>query len=120
MRESYINVPSRSIVTLSPSFNTPGKWWVNRVSVLPDHRGRGIAARLLTQVCGDADRAGVILRAYVSPDVSGSGLDFDQLRGFYAQYGFVDHPERPGDMTRPPLPDSPGRGVPEGGVNARI
>jgi len=103
MRESYIDFPTRSIVTLSPSLNTPGKWWVNRVSVLPKHRGgSGIASRLLSEACADADREGVILRAYVSPDVSGTGLGFDELRRFYSRYGFDDAGAARGDMTRHP------------------
>jgi len=102
MRESYIDEPTRSIVTLSPSLNTPGKWWVNRVSVLGEHRGSGIAARLLGEACADADTEGVVLRAHVSPDVSGQGLGFDELRSFYNRYGFDDARAVPGNMTRLP------------------
>ena len=103
MRESYIDIETRSIVTISPSTNTPNKWWVNRVSVHKEHRGNKIAAKLVTEMCGDADLNGVTLRAYVSPDMSGEGLDFEQLRQFYGRYGFVDKPEAPGDMTRHPV-----------------
>lgn len=86
MELNYADPATRSIVSLStPVF--PG-WTINRVSVLPPHRGQGIARSLMAQVIEDADDEGVNLWLEVRPDASGTGLTFRQLFEWYSRLGF--------------------------------
>lgn len=111
MKHHYADIATRSIVSLHDALDDPTQWWVTRVSVLPEHRGNGIAGRLLDLVCADADAEGVTLWLHVSPDISEgelladtppTALDFDALREFYTRRGFTEPTGLEGEMVRPP------------------
>lgn len=87
MRNTYYDADTRSIITLDPE-QRPGGWTISRVSVLPRHRGKGIASRLLTEVTDAADTENEVLYLEPLPDASGTGLDRDQLIAFYERHGF--------------------------------
>lgn len=102
MRSSYYDEATRSIISLtSPMELYPG-WTINRVSVLPPHRGKGLARKLMAEVLFDADMEGVLLYLEVQPDGSPTGLDFDQLMSWYRRLGFDDSPFGYPTMFRPP------------------
>lgn len=89
MRSSYFDRESRSIISLTaPGELYPG-WTINRVSVLPPHRGRGLARKLMAEVLFDADTERVRLYLEVQPDISGTGLTREQLDEWYSRLGFA-------------------------------
>lgn len=58
---------------------------VNRLSIPPKMRGKGVARKLLTELCNDADAEGVVVKLEFSPYV---GMDHARLRKLYAEFGF--------------------------------
>lgn len=87
MHNTYYDIATRSMINLDPE-QRPGGWTISRVSVLPPHRGKGLTARLLTEVTDAADAEGVTLYLEPIPDASRTGLDRDQLIAFYERHGF--------------------------------
>jgi GNAT superfamily N-acetyltransferase len=83
---------------------SPTRAWIDWVFVPPEHRGEGLAGRLLRCVLADADAAGVAIS--LEPKAC-AGLDQRALERWYEGYGFVDSGRR-GDLgqvfTRPALP----------------
>lgn len=88
MKNHYADLETRSIISLSPPGDHYPSWTINRISVLPQHRGKSIASILLDQVCADADNENVTLYLEVQPDMSATGLTYDQLTAFYSRRGF--------------------------------
>lgn len=102
MKHHYADAPTRSIVSLHPAPDNATQWWITRVSVLPPHRGNGIASRLLDLVCADADAEGITLWLGISPDIADvTALPYEELEAFYERRGFVNQ-EDGGIMKRPP------------------
>ena len=71
---------------------------VNRINVPERHRGRRYGAILLSEVCTEADRCGVLLR--LVPLESG-GLSTTELEAWYTRRGFVQRSN--GYFYREPL-----------------
>lgn len=88
MRSCYFDAATRSIIDLTPPGELYPGWTINRVSVLPPHRGQGLARKLMAEVLFDADTERVRLYLEVQPDVSKTGLTFDQLMSWYQRLGF--------------------------------
>jgi GNAT superfamily N-acetyltransferase len=87
MYNVYYDAGTRSMIDLDPS-QRPGGWTISRVSVLPPHRGKGLASKLLTEVTTAADSENVILYLEPIPDASRTGLTRDQLIAFYERHGY--------------------------------
>lgn len=103
MIESRFDEETRSIISCSRAINSVDKWWINRINVPPEHRGKRIASRMLSETCKEADEQGITLRLHVSPDASGTGLNFEELAAFYERYGFYQtFAYEDGDLTRLP------------------
>ena len=70
-------------------------WWLDRVTineimVLPEHRRRGIARRILSEILAKTDALRLTVELTVDPLDSGSGgPSRDDLSRFYATLGFV-------------------------------
>jgi len=75
------------------SLQPDGAWYINRINVPEEFRGKGYGTRLLKQVLQDADAEGAIL--LLDPVPSG-GLSRRELTDWYLRYGFEIRP-RPGD-----------------------
>lgn len=76
--------------------------WLEEVAVHPDHRGQGLATRLLTEVIAELGSQELRLCCEVFPpdwDVHRPGLDVDQLRAWYGRYGF--QPDSGSRLVRP-------------------
>jgi len=58
---------------------------ITRINVPKPHRGKGIAHKLLTQCCDDADILGIDLWLEIQ---SSDGLSYDQLEAWYKRHGF--------------------------------
>ena len=99
MKSNYYDRETRSIISLSPPvelyLGVLEPWEINRVSVLPPHRGKGIARRLMAEVLADADTEGITLGLSVAPDLSDTGLDFQTLYDWYTRCGFIPFPTPP-------------------------
>lgn len=67
---------------------------INDLWVPEQSRGKGYAATLLDQVCGEADRVGMHLLVEPNPYASG-GKDRIELVGFYMSRGFEQLPDTP-------------------------
>lgn len=70
------------------------------ISVKSECQGRGDAARLMYAVCDEADREWITLVLTVAP--FGDGLTEEQLKRFYARFGFIEFQAEPCLMTRAP------------------
>ena len=70
---------------------------LTRINVPREHRGRGIASKLLKRITADADRTGTTLYAWVSPS---DGLGENALSAWYRRNGF--RLEQTRRMTRTP------------------
>lgn len=84
----------RSIADLSDI--GAGRWEINRINVLPQHRGQGYGRALLKRVLEDADAEGIILELSVHAtgreDVD---PDFLALSAWYQRNGFDwEEPDR--------------------------
>lgn len=75
------------------------------IEVGREHRGKGVASRLLEQVLTDADEAGVQMALVVEPDGSIDSLDHDALEAFYRRHGFREYEYGRG-LLRPPKADA--------------
>jgi predicted GNAT family acetyltransferase len=102
MRTGYFDMDTRAIVSLDPVIRTnTGKdhTWIVRVNTPERHRNRGLATRLMEEVCADADKEKVIL--YLGITASGP-LDGKRLAKFYARFGFVFYDQHSASMVRNP------------------
>lgn len=81
------------------------KAWIDWVFVPPSYRGKGIAGRVLREVCADADLAGVSLGLEAR---ACAGLTQAQLEAWYGSFGFVVTGEKGefGPVLRRPASDS--------------
>ncbi|MFF5968233.1 GNAT family N-acetyltransferase [Streptomyces collinus] len=76
--------------------------WLEEIAVHPDHRGRGLASRLLTAALEKFGTQQVGLSCEVFDPafpVHRPGLDADQLHAWYRRHGF--QPEDGRNLTRP-------------------
>ena len=111
MRTGFMDISSRAMINLSQDMlsNDPyNTYVVNRVSVpmsIPSNRGKGIASRLFTEVCAEADRQGITLMLIISPDGSPGSLTREQLTAWYQRLGFHPDEEHPGWWIRLPRTD---------------
>lgn len=104
MKTFYMDRDTRSCIDVAqPGELYPGHT-ICRVSVLPQHRGQGLARQLMNEVLTDADFEWVPLYLDVQPDASGTGLDFHLLYQFYLRCGFVQSPYGYPSMVRHPHP----------------
>lgn len=67
------------------------------VNLRSDSQRKGYASALMHQVCGEADRTGVIL--IVQPGQFDAGMTTEQLEKWYAKFGFVALPKDEGNPT---------------------
>lgn len=91
MRSDYMDVPTRSIISLDQAQYAPD-WTVVRVSVLWPHRHKGFGSMLLKRVCEDADREEITLWLHVQSDWPSIGvydLTRRDLTAWYSRYGFA-------------------------------
>jgi GNAT superfamily N-acetyltransferase len=103
---AYLDREARAVLNVIPlSGFEPNARIIARVIVPEAHANRGVAERLLTEVCRDADRLGVPL--YLVPVPGRHGVDVHRLVRWYGRHGFTWYPE-PGRsrlyMRRPPCP----------------
>lgn len=84
MKICYFDAGTRSIIDLTP---TGSAYMINRISVLPPHRGRGHASLLMRQVVDDADEEGAILQLSIEPGIN-SSMGFHALFRWYTRWGF--------------------------------
>lgn len=75
------------------------------IEVGREHRGKGIASKLLKQVLADADEAGAQVALVVEPDGSIDSLDYASLEAFYQRHGFREYEHGRG-LIRPPKADA--------------
>lgn len=75
------------------------------IEVGREHRGKGIASKLLRQILSDADEHGVQVALVVEPDGSIDSLDYDSLEAFYRRHGFREYEYGRG-LIRPPKADA--------------
>jgi GNAT superfamily N-acetyltransferase len=94
MRDTYCDAAHGATVCLWQIAGLGG-WLITRVEVNRRHRGKGVASRLLDEVCADADRERATLLLAIEPD--GTGLGFEELEAFYRRRGFIRW--NPGDET---------------------
>lgn len=71
---------------------------ITRLNVAHRYRGQGVATRLMTECCADADREGETLWLECSPYPD---TDPVRLRLLYERHGFTET-DIPGFFTRPP------------------
>ncbi len=88
MKTAYYDSDTRAMVNLYHPEDAPDdEWTVTRVQVpRAEDRDKGIATRLLTEVCREADDEGVTLFIYVAPEepeISVAGL-----YRLYEKFGF--------------------------------
>ena len=79
---------SHGTVELKPGFENT--WRLGYLGVRPEHRGQGHGSRMLKEITGAADKAGVAIHATVQPDKG--GLNKRQLHSWYKRAGFVRQP----------------------------
>lgn len=99
LKPNYVDKPTRSILSLdSGIIDRPG-WTITRISVLPPHRGKGIASRLIRECIRDANIDGITLFLEVVPDVE-VGEDYEAARKrlikWYESLGFKPRHEEEG------------------------
>lgn len=97
MKETFFHVPSRAIINLIPLAHSGDRldFWVARVSTPPASRGRGIATRLMRELCDECDKHGADLYLGISPS---GGLDLMQLHKWYEKFDFVQDPRHPNHL----------------------
>jgi ribosomal protein S18 acetylase RimI-like enzyme len=95
----YIDEPTRSIADVSVGVLDPAWAWIHRINVPAPHRGKGIASKLLREICDDADSENLEVRLVVLPS---GDLNFTDLYEWYGRYGFTDVKVR-GEMSRLPV-----------------
>lgn len=85
--------------TSVPAHMRGGLLEVSHVFTPEQHRGQGYASLLMQRVCVEADEAGKVLLLMPKPyDVV--AMDRDQLRDWYARFGFVPIQASPLIMAR--------------------
>lgn len=98
-----MDLATRSILSLDWSDGRPGGPTITRVSVLPPHRRKGIASRLLRECLEEADRFELNLYLEPIPSAGADGPDRDQLIAWYESFGFEPYgPERGFTWVRRP------------------
>lgn len=89
MKTVYMHQETRSIADLTHVNqwldDSRNLWEVNRISVLPTHRGRGLGSKMLREIVADADLEGVELVLDILPS---GALNGDELADWYRRYGF--------------------------------
>lgn len=75
---------------------------VNRVSVHPKLRGKGIAKLLLSNLCDLAYKNNIVLELAVSPDLTCNSLDYDRLVNLYEKFNFKSEEDLSSIMVRLP------------------
>ena len=88
MRECYFDEETRAIADLISHGDLAGNLIITRINVPKEHRGKGIARKLLKEILFDADKDRVILHLEVSPS---DGLNREQLVAWYKRHGFEDY-----------------------------
>ena len=101
MRNAYYDTEHHATISLMPmpTMNPPGHL-ITSVEVFRTNRRKGVATRLMQAVCQVADMEQAAL--YLSVQSDGTGPDDDQLRDWYATFGFVMLIQDPSAMIRYP------------------
>ena len=84
MRTSYVDKEHRAIADLMED-TVDGGWLMTRINVPLQHRGKGVARRLMAQILADADRERQVIKLWVS---ASDGLTDKQLTAWYKRLGF--------------------------------
>jgi GNAT superfamily N-acetyltransferase len=93
MKDTFFDYSTRSIINLIPlAHSDKSKFWVSRVNTPPEHRGKGAATQLMTEMLQEADRQGIELYLGIYPS---GDLDVTQLRKWYERFGFTQDPRHP-------------------------
>lgn len=95
MRETFFDYPTRGIlnlVLLNMNDGRGDRYWLARINTPAKHRGKGIAGRLMREMCSEADAEGVDIYLGISPS---GDLDLYELRAWYERLGFVQDPLYP-------------------------
>lgn len=87
------------IATAEASRMGDGTWYLNRVFVRPEHRGKRWGVRVLDRLLQQADNDVIV-------DPGGYGSDPDALANFYAKMGFKQTPLK-GRMRWPHVNQEP-------------
>ena len=92
MRSGYVDYPTRSLIQLSRVESwegLPGGWTIDRMSVLPEHRGKGIARKLMQLCLADADKEEVTLYLQPLPEIDDTAIPYEELVRWYLRCGFA-------------------------------
>lgn len=85
MPTCFIEAEYRAIADLVTGGELFPGWTITRINVPREYRGKGVGTKLLNQIIAAADEAGNDLWLEIVPS---GGLDFDELREWYARHGF--------------------------------
>ena len=97
MKDCYFDKETRAIADLVSHGDLAGNLIITRINVPKEHRGKGVARKLLAKILADADKDRIILHLEVSPS---DGLNREQLIAWYSRHGFEDYGS--GLMVRTP------------------
>lgn len=97
MKGSYWHEPTGTSIDMTPDFQDPTVFEVNRVFTPAGSRGQGGAKALAEQVIADADAEGITLTGWINPY---GPMDEGQLASFYQRFGAVA--DERGIYTRTP------------------
>lgn len=102
MKPLYVDVDTRGIIDVVDARGSAiiKGFLITRISVPQEHRGKGVATRLLRRVLADADEEGARLYLAIMP--SGGSLTAKQLERWYRRYGFKPDPQHEGVFVREP------------------
>ena len=67
---------------------TCNEFYINRINVPYQYRGKGLGRRLLKEALSDADREGATLYLEINPY---GEMTHQQLEAWYMRYGFTKH-----------------------------
>jgi len=101
MKECYVIKEFRAIADLVWDLDASESWWITRINVPRQFRGRGIGSKLLHIILKDADKENWQLRLMIE---ASDGLTTKQLRFWYERNGFkrINSGKRRGIFIRNP------------------